>query len=86
MTDKTPPVKTIALIIGVINPTKMNTPMVIIRSPDSQFKTDESPVSDRYNAPRNNAVMPRAVRKISNPKPGEPPGNVENNLCSFRLL
>src|SRR5207244_365790 len=30
--------------------------------------------------------MPSVVRKISNPKPGEPLGNVEKNRCRFCLL
>jgi len=67
MPKEIPAVKTMAPIIGVRNPTRKNIPTTIVKSPVIQFKNDKLTISDKYTVPRNNAVRPRAVRKINNP-------------------
>jgi hypothetical protein len=44
------------------------------------------PGSVRYTAPWTVAVTPMPIRSSSKPKPGRPPGKVENNRCRPGLL
>jgi hypothetical protein len=71
---------------GVRNPTKSDTPLAMTIKPASHASDDPLPGSVRYTAPWTIAVTPIPTRSRSKPKPGRPPGNVENNRCRPGLL
>jgi hypothetical protein len=70
---------------GVIKPTIKESPARRSATATSQTKGVRAARPDRSNAPNDTAMPPSATRKRSNPRPGRPLGNVENNLCSASL-
>lgn len=73
-----------ALTTGVKKPEITVAEKTIETIPTSHPRKVELITSKKKKRGRNRVVPATVKRKISNPKPGSPSGNVENNLCSLK--
>ena len=74
------------LAIGVSSPIRSKAPVITVSKPTAHVPSARLLGSVRHSPPWTAAVTPTVARKSRRPKPGPPPGNVENNLCSLCLL
>jgi hypothetical protein len=70
---------------GVRSPTASATPLTSRTPPSNQLSARATDTIANVKTPAAAAVKPRAVRSSKSPKPGRPPGKVENSLCSAYL-
>jgi hypothetical protein len=81
-----PPIKISALIAGVKKPEIMVAEKNIETAAINHPRNVPLTRSKKKKKLRNRMVPATVRRKNSNPRPGAPLGNFENNLCSFKHL
>ena len=80
----TPPIEIVPPATGVRNPTRSATATRIAANPIDQATEGGKLATARYKTPCLMTWRAIAMRSSSSPRPGHPPGNVENSLCRVR--
>src|SRR5579863_8869369 len=75
----------IGLASGLRNPIRIAAPLIRNSTPKTGALELAFPRTPKNATPCVAAIRPRVIRKSSNPTPGKPPGNAENNLNSLAL-